>query len=62
MRPGAVLTAVARRAPRGKVVGVDDWRKVEQTGNSLDATTRNVETEGVSDRVELATAYLRALP
>lgn len=59
---GAVLTAVAQRVPRGKVVGVDDWRKVEQTGNSLAATTRNVEAEGVSDRVELVTADLRALP
>lgn len=59
---GAVLIAAAQRVPRGKVVGVDDWRKVEQTGNSLEAATRNVETEGVSDRVELVTADLRALP
>ena len=59
---GVVLTAVAKRVPRGKVIGIDDWRKVEQSGNTPAATTRNVELEGVADRVELVTGDLRALP
>jgi arsenite methyltransferase len=59
---GAVLIAVAKRLPRGHVVGVDLWRSVDQSGNSEQVTQRNAELEGVADRVELHTADIAELP
>jgi arsenite methyltransferase len=43
-------------------VGVDLWRSVDQSGNSLEATQRNAIAEGVADRVELHTGDMTALP
>jgi len=59
---GAVLIAVARRLPRGRVTGVDLWRSVDQSGNSEAVTRANAEAEGVSDRIELRTADVTELP
>jgi arsenite methyltransferase len=51
---GAVLLAAAKLVPRGTAVGVDIWR-ADQTGNSMQATLANAETEGVAGRIELHT-------
>jgi SAM-dependent methyltransferase len=59
---GAVLLAAARRLPRGRAVGVDLWRSVDQSGNSADGTRRNAVAEGVADRVELHTGDMTQLP
>lgn len=59
---GAVLLAAAARVPRGKAVGVDLWRSVDQSGNSQDVTFDNARAEGVLDRIELATADMTKLP
>lgn len=59
---GAVLTAVARRLPQGRVTGVDLWRSVDQSGNNERATLANAELAGVADRVDLVTADMRQLP
>ena len=59
---GAVLLAVAKRLPHGKAVGIDIWRKSDQSGNSVEATRRNAVAEGVADRIELQTADMTALP
>lgn len=59
---GAVLIALARRLPRGAVTGVDLWRAEDQSGNREDVTRANCEAEGVTDRVTLRTADMRALP
>jgi SAM-dependent methyltransferase len=59
---GAVLVMVARRLRTGRVVGIDLWRSVDQSGNSAAATQANVQAEGVADRVQLYTADMRALP
>jgi arsenite methyltransferase len=59
---GAVLTAVARRLTTGRVTGVDIWSTKDQSGNSKDVTIRNASLEGVSDRVCVETADMRALP
>jgi arsenite methyltransferase len=59
---GAVLTAVARRLTTGRVTGVDIWSTRDQSGNARDVTVRNASLEGVSDRVEIETADMRALP
>jgi SAM-dependent methyltransferase len=58
---GATLLMAAELLPRGRAVGVDLWL-ADQTGNSLDATRRNAEREGVADRVELHTGDITKLP
>jgi arsenite methyltransferase len=59
---GAVLLLVAQRLTTGKAVGVDIWNKGDQSGNSAEATRRNAAVEGVTDRIDLHTADLTALP
>ena len=59
---GAVLLLAAQRLTTGRAVGVDLWRKRDQSGNAADATRRNAVAEGVADRVELHTADMTALP
>lgn len=59
---GAVMTAVARRLTTGQVTGVDIWSKMDQSGNAGDVALRNASLEGVSDRVQIETADMRALP
>jgi arsenite methyltransferase len=59
---GAVLLMAARRLTTGRAVGVDLWRRGDQSGNSLEATRRNAIAEGVADRVELHTGDMTALP
>jgi arsenite methyltransferase len=59
---GAVLTAVARRLTTGRVTGIDIWSKKDQSGNARDVTLLNASLEGVSDRVQIETGDMRALP
>jgi arsenite methyltransferase len=59
---GAVLLLAAQHLTTGRAVGVDLWRKGDQSGNAAEATLRNAEAEGVADRVELRTADMTALP
>jgi len=59
---GAVLLLAAERVARGRAIGVDLWRKTDQSGNSVEATRANAAAEGVLDRVELHTADITALP
>src|SRR6188768_4313602 len=59
---GAVLLMAAQHLTTGRAVGVDLWRKVDQSGNSAEAARRNAVDEGVADRVELRTADMTALP
>jgi arsenite methyltransferase len=59
---GAVLTAVARRLTTGRVTGIDIWSTKDQSGNARDVTLRNASLEGVSDRVQIETGDMRALP
>jgi len=59
---GAVLTAVARRLPTGRVTGIDIWSTKDQSGNAMEVTLRNAALEGVADRVEIETGDMRSLP
>lgn len=59
---GAVLMLAAQRLTTGRAIGVDLWRKRDQSGNAFDATERNAVAEGVADRVELQTADMTGLP
>ena len=59
---GAVLLMAAQRLTTGRAVGIDLWRSADQSGNSAQATQRNAFAEGVTDRVELHTGDMTALP
>jgi arsenite methyltransferase len=59
---GAVLLMAAQHLTTGQAVGVDLWKRGDQSGNAAEATERNAAAEGVADRVELRTADMAALP
>jgi ubiquinone/menaquinone biosynthesis C-methylase UbiE len=59
---GAVLLLAAQHLTTGRAVGIDLWRRADQSGNSAEATRRNAVAEGVADRVELHTGDMTALP
>ncbi|MGH3505371.1 MAG: methyltransferase domain-containing protein [Nocardioidaceae bacterium] len=59
---GAVLLLAARRLPMGRAVGVDVWRRRDQSGNTRVAAEHNASVEGVADRVEFVDADARELP
>src|SRR5262249_54662338 len=59
---GAVLLMAAQHLTTGRAVGIDLWKRADQSGNSAEATQRNAVAEGVADRVELHTGGLTALP
>lgn len=59
---GAVLGMIAKLVPRGRAVGLDLWRSQDQSGNSPEATWRNLDREGVRNRCELRTGDMRTMP
>ena len=59
---GAVLLLAARRLTTGRAVGVDLWRRGDQSGNAAEATRRNAVAGGVAERVDLHTADMACLP
>ena len=59
---GAVLLLAAQRLTTGRAVGVDVWRRGDQSGNAAMATRRNALAEGVADRIELHTADMTGAP
>ena len=59
---GAVLILAAHRLQSGRAVGVDLWRRADQSGNDAAATLRNAIAEGVAERLEVRTADMTELP
>jgi SAM-dependent methyltransferase len=59
---GAVLLLAARHLTTGRAIGVDLWRRGDQSGNAAEATRRNAIAEGVAERVEVHTADMTSLP
>ena len=59
---GAILLMAAEYLTTGRAVGVDIWKRGDQTGNAVDSTWQNAVAEKVADRVELHTADMTALP
>jgi ubiquinone/menaquinone biosynthesis C-methylase UbiE len=59
---GAVLLLAAQQLTTGRAIGVDLWRRGDQSGNSAEATRRNALAEGVAERVDLHTADMTLLP
>lgn len=59
---GLMLIGAAKKLTSGKAVGIDVWQKVDQAGNSAEATLKNIQIEKVADRTELKDADARNLP
>ncbi|HET8632054.1 MAG TPA: methyltransferase domain-containing protein, partial [Thermomicrobiales bacterium] len=59
---GLLLLGAARRLPRGRAVGLDVWRREDQSGNSRETTLANARAEGVADRVAVEDGDARAMP
>lgn len=57
---GLMLIGAAKRAPRGRAVGVDIWNSADQAANSAAATRGNAQCEGVE--IELVDGDARQLP
>jgi ubiquinone/menaquinone biosynthesis C-methylase UbiE len=59
---GLMAVGAARRAVSGLAVGIDIWQAEDLSGNRPAATRENARREGVTDRVQIATADMRRLP
>ncbi len=59
---GLVMIEAAKRVPAGRAVGVDLWRRSDQSGNNRRVTLENAEREGVADRVKVHDGDARRLP
>ena len=59
---GMVVVQAAGRLTTGTAVGLDLWRARDQSGNDEDVTRANARAADVSERVELHTGDMTALP
>lgn len=59
---GLLLVEAAKRLNTGKAVGVDIWARKDQSGNTPEATRRNLKIAGVLDRTEVTDGDARAIP
>ena len=59
---GALLVQAAHRLPRGNAIGLDLWRKTDQSGNSRTRTLETLQRRAVTGRTQLVTAPMTALP
>ena len=50
---GLLMIGAAKRLTTGKAVGIDIWSRQDLSGNSMDATLRNAEMEGVRAKVQV---------
>jgi SAM-dependent methyltransferase len=59
---GFILIEAAKRLPRGKATGLDDWSQFDLYVNNPGKTWENAQIEGVSARVKVDTGDMRKLP
>ncbi len=59
---GLVMIEAANRVPAGRSVGVDLWRRSDQSGNNRRVTLENAAREGVAERVKVHDGDARRLP
>ncbi len=59
---GAVAIQAARRFPSVEVTGIDLWRSVDQSGNSIEVARSNAELNDVAERVHFDTGDMTKLP
>ncbi|MCE9579259.1 MAG: class I SAM-dependent methyltransferase [Deltaproteobacteria bacterium] len=58
---GLLAIGAARRAPRGRAIGIDIWQREDLSGNTRDRAIANARLEGVGDRVEIRDEDARTL-
>lgn len=59
---GTVAIMTALRFPDTIVTGIDLWRSVDQSGNTITAAQGNATLNGVQDRIHFDTGDMTALP
>ncbi len=59
---GAVAIMEAQTFPGATIDAIDLWRSVDQSGNGVEAATRNAEANRVDDRITFATGDMTELP
>jgi ubiquinone/menaquinone biosynthesis C-methylase UbiE len=59
---GTVAIMTALRFPDTTVVGIDLWRSIDQSGNTIEAAQSNVAANGVQDRIRFDTGDMTELP
>lgn len=59
---GLMLIGAAKRLTTGQATGIDIWNKEDLSGNSVAATQRNLEIEGVANRCALVSEGAQQMP
>ncbi len=59
---GAVAIQIALRFPGVEVTGIDLWRSVDQSGNSIEVAQSNAELNNAAERVHFDTGDMTDLP
>ncbi len=59
---GLVLVGAAKRATRGRAIGIDVWQAEDLSDNRAGEPLKNAELEGVRQRVSVHTADMRRMP
>jgi ubiquinone/menaquinone biosynthesis C-methylase UbiE len=58
---GLLMIGAAKKLTTGKAVGIDIWNSEDLSANGLENTMRNVEIEGVKDKVEVKSEDVRRM-
>ncbi len=59
---GLLLCGAARRITTGHATGIDIWSKVDMGGNSMAATQRNIDLEGIAETCTFMSAGAQQIP
>lgn len=59
---GAVSIMTALRFRDARIVGIDLWRSVDQSGNGPDSAAANAQASGVTGRIDFQTGDMTSLP
>ena len=58
----AVAIMAAQQFPDANVTGIDLWRSIDQSSNSIESARNNAEQNAVADRIRFDTGDMTALP
>lgn len=59
---GLYVMTLAKHLKNGKSFGLDIWRKMDQSGNRMEATLSNARAENVAQKVEIVDGDMRNIP
>lgn len=58
---GLLMIGAAKRLKTGKAIGIDIWNAEDLSGNLVENTLKNVELEGVKDKIEIRSEDARSM-